>query len=377
MSVLRRLGAASLALVLTTAPLAAQSTGGVSVIFQGYSFDKGLGTDAANLLLIPLAVRLATTDVFAVDFFGAWAEGRVEREQGTFVLNGLVDSRIRVQWKATPWVSLSISTNLPSGNASHTPEEAVVASVLSSDILAFEESTWGTGFAITGGLATAWRFGEWGIGFGGSYRQFDEFEPQADQSFGYHPGNELRGRLALDRNVGETGKITIGGTFQTYETDLFQGRNLFNSGDRIRGDFRYSFRSGSSTWSLFVADVYRDTGDLSLRIINDAGAAVGDSTVSTGSQNLLVAGIQGAIPIGSTVYFRPNADFRMQSVDASEQNPKGGGWVVGAGGDIPLRVSGAFDFFPRIRVSFGQLKTPEDINRSFWGLEGSATIRFR
>jgi hypothetical protein len=374
---LERLGAASLAFVLTTASLAAQSTGGASIIFQGYSFDEELGTDAANLLLVPLAVRLATTDAFEIDFFGAWAEGRVERDENTFVLNGLVDSRIRVQWRVTPLVSLSISTSLPTGNSSHTAEEAIVASVLSSDILAFQESNWGTGFSITGGFATAWQFGDWGIGFGGSYRQFDEFEPQADQPFVYHPGNELRSRIAVDRNVGETGKLTFGGTYQTYETDLYQGRNLFNSGDRVRGDFTYSFRSGSSTWSLFVVDVYRNTGDLSLRIINDAGAVVGDSTVNTGSQNLLVAGVQGAIPIGSTVYFRPNIDFRMQSVAATDQGPEAGGWVTGFGGDIPLRVSGAFDFFPRARVSFGQLKTPEGINRSFWGFEGSATIRFR
>ncbi len=377
MRALGRAAATGFAFAVLAMPLTAQSSVGGGVVFQGYSFGEAVGTDAANLLMFPLAVRLADEDNFELDFFGAYAQGRVEQAGTTYKLDGLVDSRVRARWRATPWVSLSLAVNLPTGNSSHTGEEAIVASVLSSDILAFEESNWGTGLAFTGGFASAWEWGDWGVGVGGSYRQFDGFEPQVDQDLAYVPGNEIRGRIALDRNVGETGKLTLGGMYTTYDTDTFDNRNLFASGDRIRGDVMYSFRSGSSTWSLFVADVYRSEGDLSLQIINDAGAAVGDSTITTGAQNLLVTGLQGAIPIGSTVYFRPNLDFRYQSVDATGRDPEGGGWVGGFGGDIPLRFSGFADFFPRVRVSYGSLKLPDGSNESFWGFEGSATLRFR
>jgi len=353
-----------------------QSSVGASVIFQGYSFEEGLGTDVANLLLVPVAARYVTDFGLQLDAFAAWGEGRVERENQTFVLNGAVDSRIRASYQASPWAIVSVAANLPTGNATHDSEEAVVAAVLSSDILGFQESTWGTGTAITTGVATAHQVGSWAIGLGASYRVADGFEPQADTSFVYEPGNESRFRLALDKNVGETGKFTAGTTFQIYDTDQLDGRNLFSAGNRIRGDASYSFRTGSTTLNFFVADVYRSQGDLSLQIIQD-NQVVGDTLVTTGSQNLAVLGITAAIPVGSTVYFRPTVDFRVQSVEEVTDEPSQGGWLLGAGGDLPLRLFGMMDFFPRGRFSFGRIKDATGVGRSFWGFEASATFRFR
>jgi len=375
---LRTPGAAFVMLAFLAGGLAAQqqSSVGASVIFQGYSFDEDIGTDVANLLLVPIAARVSTGFGLELDFFGAWAEGRVERDDQTFVLNGLVDSRLRASYQAGPWAIVSVSANLPTGNETHDSEEAVVAAVLSSDILGFQETTWGTGTSVTTGVATAHQMGEWAIGLGASYRLADGFEPQADTSFTYEPGNESRFRLALDRNVGQTGKFTGGVTFQLYETDQLDGRNLFEAGDRLRGDLSYSFRAGATTFNLFAADIYRSEGDLSLQVIQD-GAVVGDTLVATGSQNLAVVGVSAAIPVGSTVYFRPTADFRIQSVDEASDESERGGWIAGVGGDLPLRVFGTMDFFPRARVSLGRLKDPTGEGRSFWGFEASGTVRFR
>jgi len=208
------------------------------------------------------------------------------------------------------------------------------------------------------------------------HRVADGFEPQADTSFVYEPGNESRFRLALDKNVGETGKFTAGTTFQIYDTDQLDGRNLFSAGNRIRGDASYSFRTGSTTLNFFAADVYRSQGDLSLQIIQD-NQVVGDTLVTTGSQNLAVLGITAAIPVGSTVYFRPTVDFRVQSVEEMTDEPSQGGWLLGAGGDLPLRLFGMMDFFPRGRFSFGRIKDATGVGRSFWGFEASATCRCR
>jgi hypothetical protein len=365
------------AFLLASAASAQQkSSVGATVTFQGYSFSDGLGTDVANLLLIPLAARIGSAGGLNVDFFGAWAEGRVERDNQTFILNGLVDSRIRASYKASPWAIVSLSANIPTGNATHNSEEAVVAAVLSSDLLGFQESTWGSGSSLTSGVATAHQIGGWAIGLGASYRVSDGWAPQSDTAFSYDPGNEARFRVAIDRNVGTTGKLTGGVTVQMYQTDQLDGRNLFDAGDRFRGDIAYSFRTGGTTVNLFGANVYRSAGDLSLQIIS-GGTVVGDTLVATGSQNLAVVGIQAAIPVGSTVYFRPTADFRIQSVNTPGDDPDLGGWIAGIGGDLPLRIFGAIDFFPRARFAFGKLKDAEGVPRSFWGVETSGTIRIR
>jgi len=353
-----------------------QQSLGVSVNFQGLSFDKALGIDVANLLLIPIAYRFSVNEKFSADLYAAWAEGRVEREGETFVLNGAVDTRVRFSYQASPWAVLTVGAALPTGNATHDTQEAVVASVLSSDILGFNEASWGTGFAITTGVATVHRIGSWGVGFGASYRLADDFAPSADTAFSYSPGNESRIRVALDRNVGETGKFTGGVTFQTFQSDQLDGRNLFQAGDRVRVDASYAFRAGSSTWNAFVANLWRTDGDLSLQLIDDTGAVLGDSILSTGSQNLFMAGIGGAVPIGSTVYIHPMIDLRIQDRNDDGFNA-GSGWILRGGVDLPLRLFTAFDFFPRVRGLFGQLTAEGGRSEGFWGIETGATIRFR
>ncbi len=367
------------AAILTVGSLGAQEVQqslGVSVNFQGLSFDEGLGVDVANLLLIPIAYRFSVSEKLSADLYAAWAEGRVERENQTFVLNGAVDTRVRLSFQASPWAVLTVGAALPTGNASHNSEEAVVASVLSSDILGFNEATWGTGFAITTSVATVYSIGSWGVGIGASYRLADEFEPSADTAFSYSPGDESRLRFALDRNVGETGKFTGGVTVQTFQSDQLDGRNLFQAGNRLRVDASYAFRAGSSTWSVFVANLWRTDGDLSLQLIDDAGTVLGDSILSTGSQNLFMAGIGGAVPVGSTVYIHPMIDLRIQDRD-DDGFDAGSGWILRGGIDLPLRLFTAFDFFPRIRGLFGQLTAEGGARKGLWGIETGATIRLR
>ena len=350
---------------------------GVSVVFQGYDFDEALGVDGAQLLLIPIAYRLPAGDKFSAELFSAWAEGRVERDGRVSVLNGLVDTRLHFSYMASPWAILTLGVNLPTGNVTHDSEEAVVASVLSSDILGFRESNWGTGRYVTTGVATAHRVGSWGVGLGVSYRAADEFEPRSDTSLAYSPGNELRIRLGVDRNVGETGKFTAGVTLQSFASDEFGGRNLFQSGNRLRVDATYSFRAGSTTWSLSVADVRRAEGDLSLQILNSSGDIVGDSLVATDTQNLFFASLRGAIPIRSTLYLRPIVDFRLQDLGTPPgEVDVGGNWILGGGFDLPLRVMG-LDVFPRVKVNVGRLKAPDGTAQGLIGVEASGTVRFR
>jgi hypothetical protein len=373
-SPLGRSVAVALLAVAPTLPAAAQQTIGVSTTYLGYKFNKGLGADVADLLLMPVAVRLQAGRALSLDVYAAWAQGQVERDHVTYSLSGLTDTRVKLTLQATPWVLLAVGASLPTGESTHNPEQAVVASVLSADLLGFPESNWGTGLGVTSSLATAVRAGQFGLGVAASYSYNGQFEPSATDAVKYQPGNETRVRVGLDRNIG-TSTLTMGGTFMTYASDQAAGRNLFQAGNRMRFDATYQFRAGAGVWTMYAVDLWRQKGDLTLPFIDNAGSVVGDTTYATPSQNLVVAGFQGSVGLVGRYVFRPTGELRLQNRKGAGGSDEGSGWIAAGGGDFPLRLFGAFDFFPRVRVLYGVIKDPIHIGRRTKGLELSGTLR--
>jgi hypothetical protein len=370
---LRPLAAALIAASLVAAPAAARQQVGVGIDYMGFSFDEELGTSAAQLLMVPVAVRFAAGETFALDVYSAWAQGLVERENVKYDLTGVIDTRVKASWQATPWALLSVSASLPTGNSTLDGEEAVVASMLSADLFGFREAPWGTGSQITSSLATAVRAGQFGLGVAASYSVNGEFESDQGSDATYQPGNEARFRVGLDRNFGNS-TFTMGATFMTYADDQAQGVNFFQAGNRFRFDAAYAFRAGSGVWTLYAADVWREHGDVTLSILDEADVVQGDTTFATASQNLVVAGLVGSIGLGA-VQFRPMIDFRMQMRDDVATGDEGSGWLLGAGGDLPLRFFGAFDLFPKGKFLYGSVKDPTGASRNVIGAELSGTIR--
>lgn len=342
---------------------------GTGIHFQGFSFSEALGADDANLTLLPVGYTLPVGRRVSLDFYGAYAHGTVQKDGTTFTMKGPVDTRVRGSFQITPWAVFTAAVNLPTGDAAHDLEEAVVASVLSTDILGFQEASWGTGAAVTAGVASAYEAGEWGIGFGASYRLSNGFEPAEDVSLTYEPGDEIRIRLGLDRNVGDGGKLTLGLTFQNFSEDQFGGQNLFQAGNRLRGDISYAFRTGRSTWSLYAMDVWRESGDF----FTGQGIVAGDAAVTTGSQNLLILGMNGSTPAGATFRIRPSLDFRYQA----REEGTGAGWLLGGGLDVPLRIPGSWDLLPRVKYSYGALEALTGETETLWGVELGVTLRGR
>jgi len=373
----RSLGAgATLALTLALAvPAEGQVVAGGGVDYRGYSFDEGLGADAAQLFMVPIAVRIPAGDRLMFDVFGAWAEGRVEQDNQVFGLSGPVDTSVKASLQATPWALVSVSANVPTGNSAHNGEEAIVASVLSTDLLGFRETTWGTGGAVTTSVASAATAGGFGIGVAAAYAVRAEFEPSADDpTLTYQPGNESRVRVGLDRNFG-TSTLTAGATFVTYTDDKARGRNLFQAGNRLRFDASYAFRAGAGAWSIYAADLMRENGDLTLDIVDQNGDFVGDTTVVTAKQNLIVGGVIGTIGIGGGYVFRPHIDYKYQRREETDGNDAGSGWMLAAGGDIPIRLAGT-EFFPKARVYFGSIRDITGTDISTVGMEFKGTFRF-
>ncbi len=371
----RGAGAIALATAVMASAVSAQITIGIGTDYMGYTFDEGLGATAAQLLMVPVALRLPLGDAIAVDVAASWAQGKIERDNTTFTLQGPTDVRLKLSWSATPWALVSFGASLPTGNSMHDGEEAIVASVLATDLLGFREATLGTGASLTSAVATAARVGGWGIGVAGAYSVRGEFEPSVDQDLTYQPGNETRLRVGLDRNIGNS-TFTMGGTVMDYSSDLANSRNLFQAGRRMSFDATYAFRAGAGVWTIYAADMIRDNGDLTLSIVDDVGSVVADTAIMTAKQNLMVAGFVGSIGVGSGFVFRPHIDFKMQERTEPDGSDDGSGWMLSAGGDFPVRVFGGYDFFPKARLLYGSITNGAGDGINVIGAEFTATVRW-
>jgi len=355
--------AAALALAL---PVQAQLQPGVlsaGVQFQGYDFDDALGVEAANLIMVPAAYQFGIGSNLSIDLYSAWARGAALIGGSEYTLSGPVDTRVRANYTVAPWAVITVGLNLPTGTASHSSDEARVAAVLATELLGFREASFGLGFGATTGVATATRIGATGVGFGASYRLASEFEPSADSAFKYTPGNEIRLRFGVDRNV-LGNKLTAGITWQNFASDAVDGQDLFQAGNRWRGDVTYSFRTGSAAaWTAYVSDVWRDRGDI--------GFDDPDGPETIGTQNLLIAGLAGSWNATSSLTFMPLAEFRM----LTREDAGGNGWLAGAGTSVPLRFRGVA-LTPSVRFDYGSMDASETTGHTFFGADLGLTIGF-
>ena len=373
--VMRFGGTLALLVGLTCPAVSAQQAIGVGMDYMGYSLDEGLGADAVQLFVIPVALRLPLGDAFSLDVAATWAQGKVEREGTDFTLQEVTDTRLKLNWSATPWALVSFGASLPTGNSTHDGQEAIVASVLSTDLLGFREATWGTGPALTSAVATAARVGGWGIGIAGAYSVRGEFEPSDGIDLTYQPGNETHVRIGLDRNIGNS-TFTMGATVMDYSSDQANSRNLFQAGRRMSFDATYAFRAGAGVWTIYTTDLVRDNGDLTLSIVNDLGAAVADTAIVTAKQNLFVAGLVGSIGVGGGFIFRPHVDFKLQDRTEPDGRDEGSGWMLAAGGDFPIRIFGGYDFFPKARLLYGSIVNGAGDGIRVVGAEFSGAVRW-
>ena len=100
-----------LAVVLSatlTAPVAGQQTIGVGVDYMGFTFAEGLGASAAQLLMVPVAVRFPVS-ALTFDVYASWAQGPDRAADAHYVVRhsgGEAHFRVDQRRHGQTWVFL-------------------------------------------------------------------------------------------------------------------------------------------------------------------------------------------------------------------------------------------------------------------------------
>jgi hypothetical protein len=337
---------------------------GTGASFESYEFldPDAVGVRNMSLVTVPFAVRVRPLERLQLQVGGAYARGALRRtDDSEATLAGPTDTEIRASYVfGRDLVVVSAAYIAPTGQATHTLDEAEVAGTFASQLIPTRVSQWGSGGGFSVGTTVAVPAGDFGLGFGIGYTVASEFDVLdiPNENWAYRPGNELRLQLGVDRTFGPAGKAALLFNLQRYDDDRLAGENLLQPGSRFDLTGLYSFAAGAgANGVVYLGVAHRDAGTL----LVPAGELP--------AHDLVFAGAGLRLPLAGAV-FVPAVEGRvLRRGDGLNQ-----GHLGGAGFSLEWPVGG-LTVVPTLRSRFGKLLLWQDEEASFRGGEIGLTIR--
>jgi hypothetical protein len=358
--------AAIAAVLLIAHPAAAQIPelrAGAGVRYEVYSFraPEDVDLDHIALVTIPLRAGVALARQLELEVSGAFASAEARRADGRdLALSGLTDTELRLTTAlARDRVRLGLVALLPTGQTELSADEMDVAGIIAADLLPFAVSHWGSGGGIGMSAAVASPLGyEMSVGLSAGYVVAREFEPVAEESFAYRPGNQLHVRAGLDRNFGRAGKASLQLAYQQYGRDRAAGANLYQTGDRLQVVGSYAFPARAVGNGIVYAGYLRRQGGHFTEVVR-----------FTPAQDLLYAGGGLRLPYQGMILL-PSVDARILGNEAGLDQ----GYTVssGIGAEIP---AGRVLIVPAARFRVGSLTARAGLRSGFSGLDLGLALR--
>lgn len=370
----RALPALSLLAALAPLPAAAQSgfapalpflSGGAGAAFEMYRFGNArpTGVDRIAVFTVPFAARTPLVGASALEVSGAYASGRLTRLDGaTTTLSGFTDTQLSLTLPLKPQVAtVTAVAVVPTGRASMSADEAIVAGVVASELLPFRVSSWGAGGAAGLSGAIAHSLGAVGIGVSAAYVVGREFDLVTPGEFAYRPGNQLRARIALDLSRGAAGKGSLQVTYLHSSEDRLSGTNVFRPGDRVQAIASYAFATGRQGSGLAYAGLLHRVRGTYLIDLGAPPAAL----------NLFLVGGGFRLSAGAAVLL-PSVDARiLRRADGTDE-----GEIVGLGSAAELPIGTGLTLLPSVRGRLGRALAGPGASSDFSGVELSLGVRF-
>jgi hypothetical protein len=213
-------------------------------------------------LALPLYVVVPAGSRLSFDVGTAYTRARVTSGADRSEISGLTDTQIRGSYTlGNDFVVLTAGVSLPTGNSSVNLDQLAAAGRIGNDFLGFPISNMGTGLAATGGVAIAQPLGAWSVGAGVSVRRSKAYEPfdVPGQSFRYQPGNEIRGRIGVDRPIA-AGHFALGVTYAAFGRED-AGGSAYNTGDRVIAQGTLTGLVGPHDYTVLAYNLFRAPGE--------------------------------------------------------------------------------------------------------------------
>lgn len=255
-----------LALAALAPAASGQGLADLSVIsgpqYVNYKIGSGSGEKTVTQLSVPIAFILPVSERFTVDLSGSWADSRVSSSGAlSSKITGLTDTQLRGNFSFFDNTAvITVGMNIPTGMYKVPDAQQEAAGQIGSDFLLYPVSSMGSGSALTSGVALARTWGEWNVGFAGSFRYsspFDAYQIQ-DAVLRFEPGSETRARVGLDRAIGD-GQLSLAGTYSTF-TDDKADSTTFATGARMLGQATITFPTDRGSWTIGAWDLFRAEG---------------------------------------------------------------------------------------------------------------------
>jgi hypothetical protein len=358
--------AAIAATVVFCSPALAQPafTGaGAGIAYESYFFSASddVALESLSLVTVPVMARVALARSLRLELSSAWARGAAELPDGSeTTISGPTDTELRLTFDVgRDLLSFTGIALLPTGVETLSTDEANVAGLIAADVLPFRITNWGTGGGIGASTAIARPFGDFAAGLSVGYVVAQEFQPLAEDEFQYRPGSQLHVRAALDRVIGDAGKVALVLTLQRFQSDEIDGDNLFQTGNRYQATGSYAFAAGAAANAIVYAGyLRRDEGDFA------------EEPSVLPAQDLFFGGAGLEWPLGRALV-RPAVDVRvLRRADGTEQGYTA---TVGGSADVPV---GSLTLAPTARGRFGNVLLRDQAESGFSGVELSLTLRF-
>ncbi|MEK9501966.1 hypothetical protein [Gaopeijia maritima] len=355
------------ATALAFAPLsAAAQTVSAGGLLQRYTFAEpdAASVESLTVIALPFAARAPLGNPrLALTVNGMWARGTLQDPtRGELSISGLADTQVALTASGRGGAtSVTLIALAPTGNPTQNLDESRVAGAVASELLPFALSNWGTGGGFGVSAATAHRLGTIGVGLSASYLVRQEFEPLADRTFAYRPGDVLRLVGAIDATVGAASKAQLQVAWHHHADDSdIDEANLFRAGDRLQVMGSLGFPvNRTSTGLVYAALHHRASGSYLA------------SPETVASRDLLLLGGGLRYRLGSGTVALPRVEGRLfRRDDGIEQ-----GWDLGVGLDLEVDVAGTV-WVPTVRAHLGDLEVREGVSTGFTGFEAGLTLRF-
>ncbi|MFH1942508.1 MAG: hypothetical protein ABIL68_10425 [bacterium] len=150
-------------------------------------------------------------------------------------LGGLIDTQIDFNYYIeSSKIVLHSSVNLPTGKRKLSLEEFETSYLISLNMYNFQIPGFGQGLNISPGLSWAKPMSENVVlGLGASFQYRGAFQPFADMTGLYDPGDEILLTGGLDFRLNETSTFSADVIFTSYGKDKLDGDVSFQSGNKI------------------------------------------------------------------------------------------------------------------------------------------------